>query len=79
VVLEKSVSLGRGGILASDVRWSFPRAEKKGRTISSYIAGLGGRNITMDDLRSMVERVGKEPVELAFLGLNKEIIAERDL
>lgn len=79
VVLEKCVSLGRGGILASDVRWSFPRAEKKGRTISSYIAGLGGRNITMDDLRSMVERVEKEPVELAFLGLNKEIIAERDL
>jgi pyruvate ferredoxin oxidoreductase alpha subunit len=79
VVLEKCVSLGRGGILASDVRWSFPRAEKKGRTISSYIAGLGGRNITMDDLRSMVERVEKEPVELDFLGLNKEIIAARDL
>ncbi len=79
VVLEKSVSLGRGGILASDVRWSFPRAEKKGRTISSYVAGLGGRNITMDDLRAMVERVEREPVELDFLGLNRDIIAERDL
>jgi len=79
VVLEKCVSLGRGGILASDVRWSFPRAEKKVRTISSYIAGLGGRNITMDDLLAMVERVEKEPVELDFLGLNKGIIAERDL
>jgi pyruvate ferredoxin oxidoreductase alpha subunit len=79
VVLEKSVSLGRGGILASDVRWSFPRAEKKGRTISSFVAGLGGKNITGDDLRQMVERAEKEPVELDFLGLNREIIAERDL
>ncbi|MEW6387445.1 MAG: transketolase C-terminal domain-containing protein [Thermodesulfobacteriota bacterium] len=79
VVLEKSISLGRGGILGSDVRWSFPRAEKKGRLISSYVAGLGGRNISLEDLRAMVARVEKEPVELEFLGLRKEIIAERDL
>jgi pyruvate ferredoxin oxidoreductase alpha subunit len=79
VVLEKSISLGRGGILASDVRWSFPRAEKKDRNISSFIAGLGGRNITKADLQYMVEKVEKEPVELEFLGLKKELIAEKDL
>ena len=79
VVLEKCISLGRGGILASDIRWSFPRAEKKDRNISSFIAGLGGRNITVDDLRQMVERVEKEPVELDFLGLKKELIADKDL
>ncbi len=79
VVLEKAVSLGRGGILASDIRWSFPRMEQRVRRISSYIAGLGGRNISTDGLREMVDRVSTEPVELAFLGLNKEIIAQRDL
>jgi pyruvate ferredoxin oxidoreductase alpha subunit len=79
VVVEKSISLGRGGILASDVRWSFPRAEKKDRNISSFIAGLGGRNITKNDLRYMVEKVAKEPVELEFLGLKKELISEKDL
>ena len=79
VVLEKSISLGRGGILASDIRWSFPRAERKDRNISSFIAGLGGRNIPMDDLRYMVEKVEKEPVEIEFLGLKKELIAEKDL
>ncbi len=79
VVLEKCISLGRGGILASDIRWSFPRAEKKDRNISSFIAGLGGRNITVNYLRDMVERVEKEPVELGFLGLKKELIAEEDL
>ena len=79
VVLEKCISLGRGGILASDIRWSFPRAEKKDRNISSFVAGLGGRNISIDDLRYMVEKVEKEPVEFEFLGLNKELIAERDM
>jgi len=79
VVLEKFISLGRGGILASDIRCSFHRAEKKDRNISSFIAGLGGRNITVDDLRHMVERVEKEPVELDFLGLKKELIADKDL
>ncbi len=79
IVLEKSVSLGRGGVLASDVRWSFPRGEKRDRYISCFVAGLGGRNISMDDLRAMVDRVEREPVELEFLGLRKEIIAERDL
>jgi pyruvate ferredoxin oxidoreductase alpha subunit len=78
VVLEKSVSLGRGGILASDVRWSFPRAEKHERSISSFIAGLGGRNIPMDDLRYMVEKVEKEPVELEFLGLKKDLITDKE-
>jgi pyruvate ferredoxin oxidoreductase alpha subunit len=79
VVLEKSVSLGRGGILASDVRWSFPRAEKKDRNISSFIAGLGGRNIPMEDLQYMVEKVEKEPVELEFLGLKKELISDKEV
>ena len=79
VVLEKSISLGRGGILASDVRWAFPRAEKKDRNISSFIAGLGGRDISMDNLRYMVEKVEKEPVEMEFLNLKKDLIAQRDL
>ncbi len=79
VVLEKCISLGRGGILASDVRWSFPRAEKKDRDISSFVAGLGGRNISIDDLRYMVEKVGKEPVEFEFLGLRTELIAEKEM
>jgi pyruvate ferredoxin oxidoreductase alpha subunit len=79
VVLEKCLSLGRGGILASDIRWSFPRAEKRDRNISSFVAGLGGRNISIDDLRYMVEKVEKEPVEFEFLGLRKELIAEKDM
>lgn len=79
VVLEKALSLGRGGILGSDVRWSFPRTEACGRQISNFVAGLGGRDISMDDIESMVERVEKEHVEFDFLGLNRDLILERDL
>jgi len=79
VVLEKALSLGRGGILGSDVRWSFPRTEQTDRKISNFVAGLGGRDITTDDLEAMVERVEKEYVEFDFLGLNRDLILERDL
>jgi pyruvate ferredoxin oxidoreductase alpha subunit len=79
VVLEKALSLGRGGILGSDVRWSFPRTEQTERRISNFVAGLGGRDITMDDLEAMVDRVEKEYVEFDFLGLNRDLILERDL
>ncbi|MCK7512907.1 MAG: hypothetical protein MZV70_58720 [Desulfobacterales bacterium] len=72
VVLEKAISLGRGGILASDVRWSFPRPSRRDATISSFVAGLGGRNISLDDLRCVVDKVAKEPVELEFLGLRRK-------
>jgi pyruvate ferredoxin oxidoreductase alpha subunit len=79
VVVEKAVSLGRGGILASDVRWSFPREEGKDRRISAFAVGLGGRNIPIEDLRSVVERVETEHVEFDFLGLNYDLIQERDM
>lgn len=79
VVVEKALSLGRGGILGSDVRWSFPRTEQTDRKISNFVAGLGGRDITTDDLAAMVERVEKEHVEFDFLGLNRDLILERDL
>jgi pyruvate ferredoxin oxidoreductase alpha subunit len=79
VVIEKAVSLGRGGILASDIRWAFPKGEQTRRRISSFIAGLGGRNISLDDLRYMVEKVRTEQVELEFLGLRQEIIPEKAL
>ena len=79
VVLEKALSLGRGGILGSDVRWSFPRTEECGRQISNFVAGLGGRDISMDDIEAMVDRVEKEHVEFDFLGLNRDLILERDL
>jgi pyruvate ferredoxin oxidoreductase alpha subunit len=79
VVVEKALSLGRGGILGSDVRWSFPRTEQTDRKISNFVAGLGGRDITTDDLEAMVDRVEKEHVEFDFLGLNRDLILERDL
>jgi hypothetical protein len=33
----------------------------------------------MDDLRYMVEKVEKEPVELEFLGLKKDLISDKEV
>jgi pyruvate/2-oxoacid:ferredoxin oxidoreductase alpha subunit len=57
----------------------FPAPNKLDRKISNFVAGLGGRDIRMDDIEAMVERVEKEHVEFDFLGLNRDLILERDL
>lgn len=59
VVLEKAVSMGSGGILATEVRsalYGLPHAPR----ISSYVVGLGGRDVTVRDIRSMVLAKGIE-------------------
>jgi pyruvate ferredoxin oxidoreductase alpha subunit len=80
VVLEKSLAVGMGGILATDVRMAVTGTGLKGFTV---IAGLGGRPITMSSLRQMFLKAEKEELEAVnFLDLdwdtvNKQLERER--
>ena len=52
IVMEKAVSMGSGGILAAEVRsalYGLPDPP----ALSSYVVGLGGRDVTVGDVRSM--------------------------
>jgi pyruvate ferredoxin oxidoreductase alpha subunit len=55
-ILEKDVSLGLGGILHSEIRGVV------NKPISSFIGGLGGRDITVEKIREIFDiiRKGKE-------------------
>jgi len=76
VVLEKSLALGLGGILADGVRKSMSGSQVKGYTV---IAGLGGRSITRASLRAVLEAAGRDALELVtFLDLNTGVV-EREL
>lgn len=76
VVLEKSLALGLGGILADGVRKSMSGSQVKGYTV---IAGLGGRSITRASLRAVLEAAGRDALELVtFLDLNTSVV-EREL
>lgn len=68
VVLEKSLAVGIGGIVATNVRMAVTGMGLKGYTV---IAGLGGRAITMKSLTAMLEKAQRDALELVtFLDLD---------
>jgi len=76
VVIDKSLAVGLGGILAADVRKALA-----GTGIPTYtvIAGLGGRPITMASLRRLFERASIDEIEsVHFLDLRLDLV-EKEL
>jgi pyruvate ferredoxin oxidoreductase alpha subunit len=72
VVLEKSFSVGLGGVLSTDVRLALHRLGQHGYTI---VAGLGGRAITKASLhRVLREAIADQLEALTFLDLDWRIV-----
>lgn len=75
VCLEKSLSPGLGGVLASNVRMS---RRGTGLPVYTVIAGLGGRPITRASLNGIFARaIADEMDDLTFLDLNWQAINEQ--
>ena len=80
LVLEKSLAVGIGGIVATNVRMAVTGMGLKGYTV---VAGLGGRAITMKSLTSLFEKAGRDELDLlTFLDLdwnavNKQLEREK--
>jgi pyruvate ferredoxin oxidoreductase alpha subunit len=76
IVLEKSFSVGLGGVVSTDVRLALSGLSLRGCTV---VAGLGGRAITQASLRRMLlEAVADRLPPLSFLDLDMRIV-ERQL
>jgi pyruvate ferredoxin oxidoreductase alpha subunit len=72
VVLEKSFSVGLGGIVSTDVRLALSGVQLHGYTV---VAGLGGRAITRASLARMLrEAVADRLPPLTFLDLDWRIV-----
>ena len=72
VVVEKSLAVGLGGNLASNVRMALRGA---GIPVLTAIAGLGGRPITRASLRDLFERAGRDELDdTTFLDLRWDVI-----
>jgi pyruvate ferredoxin oxidoreductase alpha subunit len=72
VVLEKSLAVGIGGIVSTNVRMALSGIELHGYTV---IAGLGGRAITRKSLRAMLAQAIEDRLEpVTFLDLGKDIV-----
>jgi pyruvate ferredoxin oxidoreductase alpha subunit len=80
VVLEKSLAVGIGGILSTDVRMALSGIQLHGYTV---VAGLGGRAITRKSLHKLFREAEAETLQpLTFLDLdwnvvNKQLERER--
>ena len=80
VVLEKSLAVGIGGILSTDVRMALSGLHVHGYTV---VAGLGGRAITRKSLHKLFRESEQDALEhLTFLDLdwdvvNKQLARER--
>ena len=76
VVVEKAFSVGFGGVLSTDVAMTLTGLPV---SVSTVVAGLGGRDITRDSLDRMFAAVSRGEAErLTFLDLRHDLV-EREL
>ena len=72
VVLEKSFSVGLGGVVSTDVRLALSGLQLHGYTV---VAGLGGRAITKASLqRTLREAMDDKLPSLTFMDLDWRIV-----
>lgn len=75
LVLEKSLAVGLGGILASNVRMALAALPIDVYTV---IAGLGGRAITKRSLHALFRRAEKNDLDpVTFLDLDEKLVARQ--
>jgi pyruvate ferredoxin oxidoreductase alpha subunit len=79
IVFEKALSLGKGGILHSEIRSLFDSKSRNAPSnFSNFIVGLGGRDITQNSVLEAIERAEKQPTELDFVDLDRELLVGGD-
>jgi len=66
-VVEKAISLGHLGSLASDIKAIAQSAGWRTK-IQSFITGLGGRDITGEMIKKIISEVKKDNNEVKFIG-----------
>jgi pyruvate ferredoxin oxidoreductase alpha subunit len=73
VAVEKSISLGFGGILLNELKAAF-YGKKKHPRICGVIVGLGGRDVPTKSIIEAVKKAESEMVEDYFVDLREELI-----
>jgi pyruvate ferredoxin oxidoreductase alpha subunit len=79
IIFEKAISLGKGGILCSEIKSIFDAKSKNAPSnVSNFIIGLGGRDIRESSILGAIEEADKQPVELGFVDLDRELLSGGD-
>ena len=72
IVIEKDISLGSIGALAGDIKGALYNLKEKPE-VRSFIAGLGGREVTHDTIRQAISLLDTDIKEPLFLDLKEEV------
>ena len=75
-VLDRSLSLGSSAPVYSEIKALFFGKPKKPQVISSFIVGLGGRDITKDSIKEMLRLLGTKEKSGEFIDLKPELLKE---
>ena len=69
-VVDKDISLGSDGALYSEIK-SISNSDKK---VSGFVAGLGGKDITVNTIKGIITSTEKETSSCTFVDLNKDLL-----
>jgi len=75
-VLDKSLSLGSYTPLTADIKAVFFGKSKKPEVISSFVAGLGGRDITKDSIKEIFRLLTSKERSCEYIDLKPELLKE---
>ena len=75
-VLDRALSLGSYAPLAGEIKAVFFGKKKKPQVISSFIAGLGGRDITRQSIKEIIRLLTTTEKAGEFIDLKPELLKE---
>ncbi len=75
VVMEKAISLGAGAPLATELRATFQGRPANPR-ISGFVIGLGGRDVTTENIHDAIDEAESGRTELGFVALREDLELE---
>jgi pyruvate ferredoxin oxidoreductase alpha subunit len=76
-VLDRAVSLGAGAPLVTEIKALFAGKKKAPAVISSFIVGLGGRDITQESIKEIFKRLTAKELSCEFIDLKPELLVEK--
>lgn len=75
-VIDRALSLGSFAPLASEIKAVFFGRPKKPKSISSFIVGLGGRDITRESIKEIFRLLTGKEKQGEFIDLKPELLKE---
>lgn len=75
-VLDKAVSLGAYAPVSVEIKAAFYGKKNGPKIISSFVGGLGGRDITLETIHEVFRRLTAKEVNSDFVDLKPELLKE---